>query len=61
MPIVTIRRKRVEWTPAMDQELVNLWDYGVHRNEIAERFGVTIASVEGRYYKLKREKEQANG
>lgn len=59
MPIV--KRKRVEWTPEMERELVNLWDYGVHKSEIAERLGTSVASAEGRYYKLKREKEQANG
>lgn len=53
-----VYRERVKWTPEMNRELLNLWDYGVHRNEIAERLGVSVATVEGRYYRLK--KEQAN-
>ena len=44
----------------MERELWNLWNYGVHRNEIAERMGMTVAAVEGRYYVLKKRKEQPN-
>jgi len=56
MPLLD--RKMRKWTPEMERELVNLWDYGVHRNEIAERMGLTVAAVEGRYYVLKKRKEQ---
>ncbi len=52
------RRKPRKWTPEMERELWNLWNYGVHRNEIAERMGLTVAAVEGRYYVLKKRKEQ---
>lgn len=44
----------------MERELMNLWGYGVHKNEIAERMGMTISAVEGRYHKLKKLKEQPN-
>ena len=58
MPLV--KRGARKWTPEMERELWNLWTYGVHRNEIAERMGMTVAAVEGRYYVLKKRKEQAN-
>lgn len=58
MPLV--KRGARKWTPEMERELWNLWNYGVHRNEIAERMGMTVAAVEGRYYKLKKMKGQAN-
>ena len=59
MPLV--KRGARKWTPEMERELWNLWTYGVHRNEIAERMGMTVAAVEGRYYVLKKRKEQENG
>ena len=59
MPLV--KRGARKWTPEMERELWNLWTYGVHRNEIAERMGLTVAAVEGRYYVLKKRKEQENG
>jgi len=52
MPLV--KRGTRKWTPEMDRELCNMWDYGIHKNEIAERMGMTISSVEGRYHKLKK-------
>lgn len=58
MPLV--KRGARKWTPEMERELWNLWTYGVHRNEIAERMGMTVAAVEGRYYVLKKRKEQEN-
>ena len=58
MPLV--KRGARKWTPEMERELWNLWNYGVHRNEIAERMGLTVAAVEGRYYVLKKRKEQEN-
>lgn len=57
MPLV--KRGARKWTPEMDRELRNMWDYGIHKNQIAERMGLTISAVEGRYHKLKR--QQANG
>jgi predicted transcriptional regulator len=44
----------------MERELWNLWSYGVHRNQIAERMGMTVAAVEGRYYVLKKKGTFAN-
>lgn len=52
MPLV--KRSARKWTPEMERELWNLWNYGVHRKEIAERMGMTVAAVEGRYYVLKK-------
>ena len=57
MPIVK-RTSRV-WTPEMDAELLAYYEHGLRPSYIAERMGVTIASVEGRYHKLKR-KQKAN-
>jgi hypothetical protein len=54
------RRGPRKWTPEMDRELCNMWDYGIHRTEIAKRMDTTVAAVEGRYYKLKKLKGQAD-
>lgn len=56
MPLV--KRGARKWTPEMDRELFNMWSYGIHKNEIAERMGMTISAVEARYHKLK--KAEAN-
>lgn len=58
MPFVSIRRKRTQWTPEKDRELLNQWEYGINRRDIAEHLGTTVAALEKRYYKLK--KEQAD-
>jgi DNA-directed RNA polymerase specialized sigma24 family protein len=47
------------WTPEKDAELLAYYQHGLRPAYIAERMGVTIASVEGRYHKLKR-KQKAN-
>ena len=57
MPIVK-RTSRV-WTPEMDAELLEYYKHGLRPAYMAERMGLTIASVEGRYHKLKR-KQKAN-
>jgi len=50
------------WTPEMDRELCNMRDYGIHKNIIAERMGVSVAAADSRYFRLKREKkEQTDG
>lgn len=54
-----VYRGLVKWTPEMERELVNLWNYGVHKREIAERLGISVAAAEGRYYRLKKDKENA--
>lgn len=51
-----VSRGTIVWTPEMDRELVNLRNYGVHKNEIAERLGVSVASADSRYFRLKRQK-----
>ena len=56
-----VKRGLVVWTPEMDRELVNMRDYGIHKNTIAERLGVSVASADSRYFRLKRlQKEQAS-
>ena len=52
MPIV--RRPARVWTPEMDAELMAYYEHGLRPAYMAERMGLTIASVEGRYHKLKR-------
>lgn len=54
-----VYRGLVTWTPEMERELVNLWNYGVHKREIAERLGVSVAAAEGRYYRLKKDRANA--
>jgi hypothetical protein len=52
MPIV--KRPRRVWTPEMDAELMSYYEHGLRPAYMAERMGLTIASVEGRYRNLKR-------
>lgn len=49
-----VSRGLIKWTPEMDRELVNLRNYGIHKNEIAERLGVSVASGDSRYFRLKK-------
>lgn len=46
--------KKVKWTPEMDADIITLRMDGMHSSEIAQRLGVSIASVDARYYRLKR-------
>lgn len=57
MPIV--RRSTRVWTPEKDAELLEYYKHGLRPAYMAERMGLTIASVEGRYAKLKK-KAKAN-
>lgn len=57
-----VKRGVIVWTPEMDRELWNQRQYGVHKNEIAASLGVSVASADSRYFRLKRlQKEQADG
>jgi len=42
------------WTPERDAELLSYYQHGLRPAYMAEQMGLTIASVEGRYGKLKR-------
>jgi hypothetical protein len=44
------------WTPEKDAELLKYYEHGLRAAYIAEQMGLTIASVEGRYRKLKKGK-----
>ena len=55
MPIV--KRFRQLWTPEMDAELLAYYKHGLRPAYIAEQMERTIASVEGRYAKLKKKAE----
>jgi hypothetical protein len=52
VPIV--RRPVMKWTPEKDAELLGYYQHGLRPAYMAERMGLTIASVEGRYRKLMR-------
>jgi len=52
MPIV--KRTSRTWTLEMDAELLAYYEHGLRPSYMAEQMGLTIASVEGRYHKLKR-------
>jgi hypothetical protein len=52
MPIV--KRSRSVWTPEKDAELLKYYEHGLRPAYMAEQMGLTIASVEGRYRKLKK-------
>jgi bisphosphoglycerate-independent phosphoglycerate mutase (AlkP superfamily) len=45
---------RLVWTPEKDAQLLSYYKHGLRPAYMAEQMGLTIASVEGRYYKLKR-------
>ena len=52
MPIV--KRTSRTWTPEMDAELLKYYEHGLRPAYMAEQMGLTIASVECRYRKLKK-------
>lgn len=45
-----VHRSRTDWTPEMEAELLACGN----RRAYAERYGLSLAAVDGRYYKLKR-------
>ena len=49
-----VSRGTTKWTPEMEAELVNLRNGGMHPQDIAKHFGLSVATVEARFYKLKR-------
>lgn len=49
-----VKRTRRVWTPEMDAELMGYYEHGLRPAYMAEQMGLTIASVEGRYRKLKK-------
>jgi hypothetical protein len=55
VPIV--KRSRQLWTPEMDAELLEYYKHGLRPAYMAEQMGRTLASVEGRYAKLKKKAE----
>ena len=54
-----VYRGITKWTPELDSKLLGLFGYGLRGREVAEEMGMSVATVEGRYYRLK--KEQADG
>jgi hypothetical protein len=55
--VPVVRRSAKVWTPKDDVELLEYYKHGLRPAYIAERMGLTIASVEGRYRKLKKKAE----
>ena len=55
-----VHRTRVVWNPALDEKLMGLFNYGLRPKDVAEEMGMSVATVEGRYYRLKKLKEQAD-
>lgn len=49
-----VTRGQNKWTPEMDRQLVNMRNYGIHKNEVADRLGVTVAASDARYYRLRK-------
>lgn len=46
--------RKVNWTPEMDAEVLAARKAGVHSSEIAQRLGLSIASVDSRYHRIKK-------
>ena len=55
-----VYRGVTKWTPELDEKLMGLFNYGLRPKDVAEEMGMSVATVEGRYYRLKKLKEQAN-
>ena len=55
-----VYRGVTKWTPELDEKLLGLFSYGLRPKDVAEEMGMSVATVEGRYYRLKKLKEQAN-
>ena len=49
-----VGRPRVNWTPEMDEAILQMRAAGVHKTEIAEKLGQSIAAVDARYFRLKK-------
>ena len=45
---------KLVWTPEKDAELMAYYEHGLRAAYIAEQMGLTIASVECRYRRLKK-------
>ena len=55
--MVIVKRTKRVWTPEMDAELLGYYQHGLRPSYMAEQMGTTVASVEGRYRKLKKKAE----
>ena len=55
-----VYRGVTKWTPELDEKLMGLFNYGLRPKDVAEEMGMSVATVEGRYYRLKKLKEQAD-
>jgi hypothetical protein len=47
---------RLIWTPEKDAQLLAYYERGLRPSYMAEQMGLTIASVEARYRRLKKRK-----
>ncbi len=46
--------ERMKWTPELDKQLLDLFAQGLHKNEVADRLGASIAATDARRGILKR-------
>lgn len=58
MPYVS--RGKMKWTPEMEAKLWGLFEYGLPARAVAEQMGISVGAAEGRYRKLKTQKEQTD-
>lgn len=56
----SVYKGRIDWTPELEAKLWGLFSYGLRASAVAEQMGISIASAEARYKKLKKQKEQTN-
>lgn len=52
-----VTRRQVKWTPEMEAELLRLRTNGTHPRDVADHFGVSVATVDARFYKLKKARQ----
>lgn len=49
--------ERMKWTPEKDKQLMALFAQGLHKNEVAQQLGASIAATDARHQRLRKEEQ----
>jgi len=60
MSHVVRNAQKMNWTVAADAKLLHLFSQGLNKIDVAQEMGTSIASIEARYRKLKKEQNSGN-